>query len=75
MFQGCCKFRINKEKMWKKDVSEDQWDGALDHMSRDRVIVLSQPYISSETSAKSQPHLVPVFLFCKMGLIIYILSV
>lgn len=34
----------------------------------------TQPYIS-ETSAKSQPHLASVFLFCKMGLIIHILSI
>lgn len=38
------------------------------------VIVSNQPHIS-ETSAKSQPHLASVFLFCKMGLITHILSV
>lgn len=37
-------------------------------------MVSTQSYISSENLAKSQPHLASVFLLCKMGLIIHILS-
>ena len=35
----------------------------------------TQTCISSENVAKSQPHLASLSLFCKMGLIIHILSV